>query len=80
MDFKKYTKMLKIAQKQQKSIAKILTPLLGTISSSHLKSSSNLFKKIQNINKENKLTTSLYIQSIYTNIPIKKCIPQLKFP
>ena len=60
-----------------KSIAKIL--LLGTIISTYLKNFTDLLSKIQNINMENKLTTSHDIQSLYINIPVKKCIQQLKF-
>ena len=61
-----------------KHITKILTPLLGTINPSHLKTSGNLLNKIKNINMKNKLQANFDIQFLYTNIPVKKCILQLK--
>ena len=41
-----------------KSIAKISSPLLGTINFSHLKNSGNLLNKIRNMIIENKLVAS----------------------
>ena len=61
-----------------KSIAKLLTPLLGTISPSHLKNSGDLIQKLHNLNVENKLLASLDVKSLYTNIPVKKCLSLLK--
>jgi len=61
-----------------KSLAKLLTPLLGTISNSHIKNSNDLINKIKNINMQNKLLSSLDIKSLYTNIPVNKCITRLE--
>ena len=60
-----------------KTLAKTLTPLLGTISSSHLKNSGDLINKIKDINVENKQLASLDVVSLYTNIPVDKCLNEL---
>ena len=46
-------------------------PLLGTISNLHIKNTSDLLNKINNINIENKYLASIDIKSLYTNIPVK---------
>ena len=64
-----------------KYLTKILTSLLGIISPSHFKKkkkTGNLLNKIRCINMENKLLASFDIQSLYTNLLVKKCISQLK--
>ena len=57
-----------------RAIANMLTPLMGTISTSHIKNSGDLLNKIKNINIQNKTMNSLDIISLYTNVPIKKCL------
>ena len=44
-----------------KSLANILSPLLGTISNSYIKNSSDLLNKINKISMENKCLASLNI-------------------
>ena len=61
-----------------KAIAKILTPFLGTISPSHLRNSGDLLNKIKHLNLHNMTLSSLDIKSLYTNIPVRKCIDKLK--
>ena len=61
-----------------RAVAKILTPFLGKINNSHLKNSANLIDRIKNINMKNKMMASLDITSLYTNIPVKKCLHLLK--
>ena len=61
-----------------REIAKILTPLLGTISPTHIKNSGDLLHKLTNIDIQNKRLASLDIKSLYTNIPVKKCLELLK--
>ena len=63
----------KIARK----LAKTLSPLLGKISTSHLKNSGDLINRIRDLNMENKLMASLDVTSLYTNIPVKKCLDSL---
>ena len=53
-----------------KSLAKMLSPLLGMINDLHIKNSSDLLNKINNINRENKYLVSLNIKSFYANIPV----------
>lgn len=56
---------------------KILTLLLGTISPSHIKKNSgNPVEKLTETNITDKL--SLDIKSLYTNVPVKKCLNFLK--
>ena len=52
-----------------KSLAEILVPLLGMISSSHIKNSSDLCLKMNNINMNNKPLASLDIKTLFTNFP-----------
>ena len=61
-----------------RSLAKISTPLLGTISNLHVKNSGNLLNKIDNINIKNKSLASQDIKSLYTNISVNKCIKYLE--
>ena len=61
-----------------RALAKILTPLLGTISPSHLKNSGDLINKLQNIDTRNKKLASLDVTSLYTNIPVHKCLDRLQ--
>ena len=64
----------KIARK----LAKTLTPLLGTISTAHIKHSGDLLDRLQNINiTRNKKLASLDVKSLYTNIPVKHCIDKI---
>ena len=57
-----------------KLLAKLLSPLLGTISNAHLKNSGSLLNKLTDIDMHNKYLPSLDIKSLYTNIPVDKCI------
>ena len=57
---------------------KISTPLLSTIKPSHLKNSDDLLNKTRNINIENQPRARLDIQSLFRNIPVQKCILQMK--
>ena len=50
------------------------------ISKSHIKNSSDLLRKIDNINTENKFLASLDIKSLCINIPVNKCIKRLENP
>ena len=61
-----------------RAIAKILTPLLGTISPTHIKNSGDLIQKLQDIDMTDKLMASLDVTSLYTNIPVEKCIDKLE--
>ena len=61
-----------------KAIAAILTPLLGSFSTAHIKNSGELLEKLKNIDTSNKSIASLDIQSLYTNVPVKKCLNLLK--
>ena len=61
-----------------KAISKILTPLLGTISPSHIRHSGHLLDKIRNIDTTNMSLASLDVQSLYTNIPVDKCLESLR--
>ena len=65
---------LELFRKHCKSLAKILNPLLGMITNLHHKNSSDLLNKRNNINMENKSLASPDIKSLYTNIPVNKCI------
>ena len=56
----------------------MLSPLLGTISNSHIRNSGDLLNKINNLNMENKSLASLDIKSLYTNISVKKYIRRLE--
>ena len=49
--------------------AKLLSPLLGTI-----KNSGSLLNKLNDIDMNNKYLASLDIKSLYTNIPVDRCI------
>ena len=60
-----------------KLLAKLLSPLLGTISNTHLKNFGSLLNKLTDIDMHNKYLASLDIQSLYTNIPVDKCIERL---
>ena len=60
------------------SFAKILSDLLGNIRSSHVKNSSLLINKINNININYKILVRLEIESLYPNIHVSKCIKRLK--
>ena len=57
-----------------KSFNKMLSSLLDIISNSHMKNSGDLLLKINNINMENKSLANLDIKSLYTFIPVNKCI------
>ena len=61
-----------------KAISKILTPLLGTISPSHIRHSGHLLEQIRNINTNDMLLASLDVESLYTNIPVDKCLEALR--
>ena len=62
-----------------RKIAETLTPLLGTISDAHLKHSGHLLSKLRDITTtRTKKLASLDVKSLYTNIPVKKCIKRLK--
>ena len=61
-----------------KAVAKILTPLLGTISPSHITNSGDLLKKLKNTNITNMSLASLDVQSLYTNVPVDKCLDRLR--
>ena len=54
------------------AIAKILTPLLGIISPSHIINSGDLLNKIKDMNIQNKTMNSLDITSLYIDIPVKR--------
>ncbi len=43
-----------------------------------MESSSDLLYKINNINMENKSLATVDIKSLYTNIPVNKCIERLE--
>ena len=62
-----------------RNLAKSLTPLLGTISNSHLKHSGDLLNRLKDVNGTRiKKLASLDVKSLYTNIPVKKCLTQIK--
>ena len=61
-----------------KAISKILTPLLGTISPSHIRHSGHLLEQIRNIDTNNMSLASLDVESLYTNIPVDKCLDALR--
>ena len=52
----------------------MLPPLLGMISNSHIKNSTDLLNKINNLNMENKSQVSLNIELLFTNISVNKSI------
>ena len=53
---------------------KLLSPLLGTISNAHIKNSRLLLNQLTDIDMNNKYLACLDIKSLYTNIPVDKCI------
>ena len=55
-----------------KLLDKLLSPLLGTISDAHIKSSGSLLNKLTDIDMNNKYLASLDIKSLYTNIPVDR--------
>ena len=57
-----------------KLLAKLLYPLLGTISDVHIKNSRSLLNKLTDIDMNSKYFASLDIKSFYTNIPVDRCI------
>ena len=57
-----------------KAIASILNPLLGTISPAHIINSGDLITKLNKINSKNMRLASLDIKSLYTNVPVNKCL------
>lgn len=60
------------------AISRILTLSLGTIIAAHIKHSGDLIKKIRYINMTNISMASLVIKSLYTNLPITKCLNILR--
>ena len=56
----------------------MLSPLLGTISNSHIKNSGDLLNRTNNLNIENISLACLDIKSLYTNIPVNKYIKRLE--
>ena len=60
-----------------KLLAKVLSPLLSTISDAHIKNSGSLLNQVTDIDMNNKYLASLDIKSSYTNIPVDKCIERL---
>ena len=48
------------------------------ISNLHIKNSGDLLNNINNLDMENKSLESLDIKSLFTNIPVKKCIKHLE--
>ena len=57
-----------------KSLAKMLSHLLGMISNPHIKNANDLLNKINDLNMENKSLASFDIELFYTNVPVKKRI------
>ena len=66
------------SHKIDKSLAKISTSILGTISISNIKNYSDLLHGINNTDLKNKSLDSLVITSLYTNMPVSKCIKHLE--
>ena len=60
-----------------KLLAKLLSPLLGTISNAYLKNSGSLLNKFTDIDMHNKYLASLNIKSLYNNIQVDICIERL---
>ena len=60
-----------------RALTKIITPLLGTISPTHLKNSGDLINKLKDIDMTNKSMASLDVTSLYTNIPVQNCLDLL---
>ena len=60
-----------------KLLAKLLSCLLGTISDAHIKDSGSLLNKLTDIDMNNKYLVSVDIKSLYTNIPVDRCIERL---
>ena len=61
-----------------KALAKILTPLLGKISPAHLRNSGDLLNRIKHLDLHGMSLSSLDVKSLYTNIPVHKCIDKLE--
>ena len=57
-----------------KLLAKLLILLLGTISDTHIRNSGSLLNWLTDIDMNHKYLASLDIKSLYTNIPVDKCI------
>ena len=60
--------------------AKLLSPLIGTISDGHIKNSRSLLSKLTDIDMNNKYLANLDIKSLYTNLPFDRCIECLHNP
>ena len=60
-----------------REVAKLLTPLLGKVSDSHLKHSGALLKRIKNLTTKTKKLVSFDVVSLYTNVPVEKSISLL---
>ena len=60
-----------------KLLAKLLSPLLGTISDAQIKNSRSQLNQLSDIDMNNKYLASLDIKSLYTNIPVDRCIERL---
>ena len=61
-----------------KLLPKLLSPLLGTISGTHIKNSGSLLNKLTDINMNNNYLASFDIKSLYINIPVNRCIERLQ--
>ena len=60
-----------------KLLPKLLSPLLCTISDAHIKNSGSLLNQLTDIDMNYKYLASLHIKSLYTNIPVYKCLERL---
>lgn len=64
--------------KLARTIIRILTIFLGTISTTHIKYSGDLLRRIWNINMTNRSMASLGIKSLYINMSIMKYLNILR--
>ena len=60
-----------------KAIANILSPFLGSISQSHIANSGELLNRLKHIDTTTMSLASLDVTSLFTNVPVTKCLESL---
>ena len=63
-----------VTQRLSKYLASLLSPLLGSISHSHLINFDDFVSKVREINLKDKVLVSFDVESLFTNVPVEETL------
>ena len=67
-----------VTHRLSKYLASLLSPLLGSISHSHLINSDDFVSKVRGINLKDKILVSFDVDSLFTNVPVEETLSFLR--